>query len=93
MKPSAALTNAAHRDIDAAAQWVHCVVRCCQNAASITESLAIARGDDVDDAITIGDTVLSRGHILGAATSVAERVAQAERVAVLATPRQRPFWQ
>ncbi|WP_092807211.1 acyl-CoA synthetase [Rhodococcus globerulus] len=48
--------------------------------------LAIARGDDVDDAITIGDTVLSRSHILGAATSVAERVAQAERVAVLATP-------
>ncbi len=48
--------------------------------------LAIARGDHDDDAITIGDTVLSRSHILGAATSVAERVAQADRVAVLATP-------
>ncbi|MDP3971896.1 MAG: AMP-binding protein, partial [Candidatus Nanopelagicales bacterium] len=33
-----------------------------------------------------GDTVLSRSAILGAATSVAERVAQADRVAVLATP-------
>ncbi|ERB51470.1 hypothetical protein N806_09720 [Rhodococcus sp. P27] len=48
--------------------------------------LAVARGDDLDDAVTIGDTVLSRSAILGAATSVAERVAQADRVAVLATP-------
>lgn len=49
-------------------------------------TLAVARGDDLDDAVTIGDTVLSRSAILGAATSVAERVAQADRVAVLATP-------
>jgi len=48
--------------------------------------LAVARGDDLDDAVTIGDTVLSRSAILGAATSVAERAAQADRVAVLATP-------
>ncbi|MGC0362969.1 fatty acid CoA ligase FadD36 [Rhodococcus sp. 27YEA15] len=51
--------------------------------------LAVARGDDLDDAVTIGDTVLSRSAILGAATSVAERVAQADRVAVLATPTAR----
>lgn len=48
--------------------------------------LAVARGEDIPDAVTIGDTALSRGDILGAATSVAERVAQAERLAVLATP-------
>lgn len=48
--------------------------------------LAVARGDDLDDAVTIADVVLSRSAILGAATSVAERVAQADRVAVLAVP-------
>lgn len=48
--------------------------------------LAVARGDDVADAVRIGDTTLSRGDVLGAATSVAERVSRAERVAVLATP-------
>lgn len=48
--------------------------------------LAVARGEDIPDAVTIGDTALSRGDILGAATSVAERVAQADRLAVLATP-------
>jgi fatty acid CoA ligase FadD36 len=48
--------------------------------------LAVARGDDIPDAVTIGDVSLSRGDILGAATSVAERVSQAERLAVLATP-------
>lgn len=48
--------------------------------------LAVARGEDIPDAVTIGDVSLSRGDILGAATSVAERVSQAERLAVLATP-------
>ncbi|QNG18060.1 acyl-CoA synthetase [Rhodococcus triatomae] len=48
--------------------------------------LAVARGDDIPDAVRIGDTRLSRSDILGAATSVAERVARAERVAILATP-------
>lgn len=48
--------------------------------------LAINRGDDVADAVRVGETTLSRGDILGAATSVAERVSRAERVAVLATP-------
>lgn len=48
--------------------------------------LAVARGDDIPDAVTIGDVSLSRGDILGAATSVAERVSQADRLAVLATP-------
>lgn len=48
--------------------------------------LAVAQGDDIPDAIRIGDTTLSRGDVLGAATSVAERVARADRVAILATP-------
>ncbi|MGA9872069.1 MAG: AMP-binding protein, partial [Rhodococcus sp. (in: high G+C Gram-positive bacteria)] len=48
--------------------------------------LAVARGDDMDDAVVIGDVSLSRADILGAATSVAERISQAERLAVLATP-------
>ncbi|SNS89075.1 acyl-CoA synthetase [Rhodococcoides kyotonense] len=48
--------------------------------------LAVARGDDIPDAVTIDGVSLSRGDILGAATSVAERIAQAERLAVLATP-------
>jgi fatty acid CoA ligase FadD36 len=48
--------------------------------------LAIARGDDIPDAVTIDGVTLSQGDIVGAATSVAERVAQAERLAVLAIP-------
>ncbi|RRQ29803.1 acyl-CoA synthetase [Rhodococcus sp. Eu-32] len=48
--------------------------------------LAVARGEDIPDAVTVDGVSLSRGDILGAATSVAERVAQAERLAVLATP-------
>jgi fatty acid CoA ligase FadD36 len=41
---------------------------------------------DIGDAVRIDGAVLSRGDLVGAATSVAERVAGAERVAVLATP-------
>jgi fatty acid CoA ligase FadD36 len=41
---------------------------------------------DVADAVTIDGAVLSRSDLVGAATSVAERVAGASRVAVLATP-------
>lgn len=41
---------------------------------------------DIPDAVRIDGTVLSRADLLGAATSVAERVAGAGRVAVLATP-------
>ncbi|MBF6300693.1 acyl-CoA synthetase [Nocardia amamiensis] len=48
--------------------------------------LAVARGADIPDAVTIDGTTLSRSDLLGAATSVAERVARAERVAVLAEP-------
>ncbi len=48
--------------------------------------LAVARGHDIPDAVTIDGVSLSRGDILGAATSVAERTAQADRLAVLATP-------
>jgi fatty acid CoA ligase FadD36 len=41
---------------------------------------------DIADAVTIDGVVLSRSDLVGAATSVAERVAGAHRVAVLATP-------
>ncbi|MFE3025515.1 acyl-CoA synthetase [Nocardia tengchongensis] len=47
---------------------------------------AIAAGADIPDAVTIDGETLSRSDLLGAATSVAERVAQARRVAVLAEP-------
>ncbi|MEU0545595.1 acyl-CoA synthetase [Nocardia sp. NPDC005978] len=47
---------------------------------------AVAAGDDIPDALTIEGVTLSRSDLLGAATSVAERVARAERVAVLAAP-------
>jgi fatty acid CoA ligase FadD36 len=43
-------------------------------------------GTDIADAVSIDGKVLSRSDLVGAATSVAERVAGAERVAVLATP-------
>jgi fatty acid CoA ligase FadD36 len=49
-------------------------------------SYTVARGDDIDDAVTVGDEVLSRSDVLGAATSVAERIMGAQRVAVLARP-------
>ncbi|MGW4530980.1 acyl-CoA synthetase [Nocardia sp. NPDC004340] len=48
--------------------------------------VAIAAGADIPDAVTIDGETLSRSDLLGAATSVAERVAQARRVAVLAEP-------
>ena len=41
---------------------------------------------DLADAVTIDGVALSRSDLVGAATSVAERVAGAHRVAVLATP-------
>jgi fatty acid CoA ligase FadD36 len=41
---------------------------------------------DIADAVAIDGAVLSRSDLVGAATSVAERVAGASRVAVLATP-------
>ncbi|MFC4125551.1 acyl-CoA synthetase [Nocardia rhizosphaerae] len=47
---------------------------------------AIAAGADIPDAVTIDDATLSRSDLLGAATSVAERIARADRVAVLAEP-------
>jgi fatty acid CoA ligase FadD36 len=50
---------------------------------------AVAAGADVGDAVRIGatgDVSLSRSDLVGAATSVAERVGGAERVAVWATP-------
>lgn len=47
---------------------------------------AVAGGADVGDAVRIAGAQLSRSDLVGAATSVAERVAGAHRVAVLATP-------
>ena len=41
---------------------------------------------DIADAVSIDGAVLSRSDLVGAATSVAERVAGADRVAVLAKP-------
>ena len=46
----------------------------------------VAAGADIGDAVRIDGAVLSRSDLVGAATSVAERVAGAQRVAVLATP-------
>lgn len=47
---------------------------------------AVAAGADIPDAVSIGGVTLSRSDVVGAATSVAERVGGAGRVAVLATP-------
>jgi fatty acid CoA ligase FadD36 len=47
---------------------------------------AVAAGADIGDAIRIGGVTLSRSDLVGAATSVAERVGGATRIAVLATP-------
>ncbi|OBA77969.1 acyl-CoA synthetase [Mycobacterium sp. 1164966.3] len=49
-------------------------------------SLNPAAATDLGDAVSIDAVVLSRSDLVGAATSVAERVAGAHRVAVLATP-------
>ncbi|WP_278263215.1 acyl-CoA synthetase [Nocardia sp. AG03] len=50
------------------------------------DPVAVAAGADIPDAVTIDDATVSRSDLLGAATSVAERVARAQRVAVLAEP-------
>ena len=47
---------------------------------------AVAGGADIGDALRIDGATLSRSDLVGAATSVAERVGGAQRVAVLATP-------
>src|SRR6476646_4416007 len=47
---------------------------------------AVAGGADIGDAVRIDGAVLSRSDLVGAATSVAERVGGAELVAVLAKP-------
>src|SRR5918994_3875116 len=47
---------------------------------------AVAAGHDLADAVRIDGVTLSRSDLVGAATSVAERVAAAQRVAVLARP-------
>ncbi|OBJ52510.1 acyl-CoA synthetase [Mycobacterium asiaticum] len=47
---------------------------------------AVVTQTDIPDAVKIDGFTLSRSDLVGAATSVAERVAGAQRVAVLATP-------
>ncbi|MBV8860986.1 MAG: acyl-CoA synthetase [Mycobacterium sp.] len=47
---------------------------------------AVTGGRDIGDAVRLGDVTLSRSDIVGAATSVAERVGGAQRIAVSATP-------
>ncbi|MCK0517607.1 acyl-CoA synthetase [Williamsia sp. DF01-3] len=47
---------------------------------------ALANGADKPAVVTVGDVVLSRSDLVGAATSVAERIRGARRVAVLAEP-------
>ena len=47
---------------------------------------AVAAGPDIADAVRVGGVSLSRSDLVGAATSVAERVAGAEQVAVLVKP-------
>ncbi|WP_167098872.1 acyl-CoA synthetase [Mycobacterium sp. DL592] len=47
---------------------------------------AVAAGADLGDAVRIDGTTLSRSDLVGAATSVAERVGGAQRIAILATP-------
>jgi len=47
---------------------------------------AVAAGADLGDAVRIDGAVLSRSDLVGAATSVAERVGGAHRIAILATP-------
>ncbi|WP_264991295.1 AMP-binding protein, partial [Mycobacterium kiyosense] len=47
---------------------------------------AAATADDIPDAVSIDGFRLSRGDLVGAATSVAERVAGARMIAVLAAP-------
>ncbi|QNJ92086.1 acyl-CoA synthetase [Mycolicibacterium fluoranthenivorans] len=47
---------------------------------------AVAAGRDLADAVRIDGVTLSRSDLVGAATSVAERVSVARRVAILATP-------
>ncbi|MDG3015394.1 acyl-CoA synthetase [Speluncibacter jeojiensis] len=48
--------------------------------------LAVARGDDVPDAVTIDGVTLSRSDLVGAAGALARRIAGARTVAVLAEP-------
>lgn len=47
---------------------------------------AVAAGADIGDAVRIDGVTLSRSDLVGAATSVAERVGGARRIAILATP-------
>src|ERR1700754_3497200 len=74
--------------------WISSTRQVCRpDASSLADVLlaslnpaAVADGADIGDAVRIGDAVLSRSDLVGAATSVAERVGGAQRVAVLARP-------
>ncbi|PVY28586.1 acyl-CoA synthetase [Williamsia muralis] len=53
--------------------------------ATLNQS-ALANGADKPAVVTVGDVVLSRSDLVGAATSVAERIRGARRIAVVAEP-------
>src|SRR5690242_704984 len=75
-------------------RWISSTRQVCRAAAGtlldvLLASLnpaAVANGVDLDDAVRIDGAVLSRSDLVGAATSVAERVGGAARVAILAKP-------
>lgn len=50
------------------------------------DPVAVAAGADLPEAISIDGTTLSRSDLLGGATAVAERIASADRVAILVRP-------
>lgn len=52
---------------------------------SLTQS-ALANGADKSAVVTVGEVTLSRSDLIGAATSVAERIRGARRIAILAEP-------
>lgn len=49
----------------------------------------VVRGHDLPDAVRIGDETLSRSDLVGGGTAVAERIAGAKRLAILAEPTAR----
>lgn len=53
---------------------------------SSLDPVAVAAGADLPEAVSIDGTTLSRSDLLGGATAVAERIAAADRVAILARP-------
>ena len=66
--------------------WTSCTGSLADVLLASLNPAAVARGLDIADAVRIDGATLSRSDLVGGATSVAERIAGAQRVAVLATP-------